>query len=231
VAALAAAWAFAPAAVPVYDGLQNPDEPYRYVAPPPGAKPTKPPTKAVAQVTVRGGQTGAAYANSAENGPQISLYLPAGALSLPPGATRITVTATPMAPSPPLPSDGTIWSNVYRITATAGGRAVQVIGKGPATPTIQMRAPSAQQPPPVFEYRVGDQWQSVRTLRVGNDIYQATAPALGDWALVRLTRQPSTASGGGGGVNVGLLAAGIAVLAIAAAIVAVRLSRTRRAPG
>ena len=36
--ALLAAWVLAPAALPIYDGLSNPDEPYRWVQPPAGAK-------------------------------------------------------------------------------------------------------------------------------------------------------------------------------------------------
>lgn len=225
-AALLAAWTLAPAAVPIYDGLQNPDEPYRYVHAPAGATPTKPPTIAKATITLRGGVTNAAYANSAESGPQVSIYLPPGALEAPPGAADVTVTATPLAPSPPLPSDGTIVTNVYRLTATAGGRPVQVRGTGDQAPTIQMRAPTARQPGPVFEHRTAGGWVQVHTLRVGNDVYQATAGTFGDWALVQL-RQSST--GGGGGVNVGLLAGGIAVLAVAGLLLAIRLSRTRRA--
>jgi hypothetical protein len=231
VAGLAAAWIVAPAAVPIYDGLSNPDEPYRYVvAPPwPHLKQNGPPTNAVGQVAVRNGRSGAAYVNSHESGPQVSIYVPPGALRVPAGATQITVTATPLAPSAPLPRDGTIWTNVYHVSAAAGGsQDVPVVGRGALSPTIQMRAPSAQQPGPVFEHRTSTGWQQLKTLRVGNDVYQAQAPTFGDWALVRLAH-PATADSGGSGPNVGLLAAGIAVLVVVGAIVAIRFSRTRRA--
>lgn len=49
-AALAAAWLLTPAAVPLYDGVGFPDEPYRYVVPPTGYRTTPPPTRAFGSV-------------------------------------------------------------------------------------------------------------------------------------------------------------------------------------
>jgi len=224
VAALLAAWVLAPSAVPIYDGLSNPDEPYRYVQPPPDAKAKKPPTTARTSLPVRSGLTAAAYANSAETGPQISLYLPAGAIRAPGGASSVVVSAEPMAPSAPLPRDGAIVTNVYRITATAGGTQAAVVGTGNQEPTLQMRAPDARQPGPVFERRTATGWERMKTLRVGNDIYQTQAPAFGDWALVRLASSKSS----GGGLNMGLLAGGIAFLALAGIIITIRAVRSQR---
>jgi len=225
VAALMLAWLLAPAAVPIYDGPGFADEPYRYVHPPAGAKATPPPTTAKRTLTVNAqGFSAAGYSNSAEQGPQIVLYVPSGALQAPVGAKSIDVSETPVAPSAPLPSDGTIVGNVYRVAATSTG-PVQVVGKDAAhQPTLQMRAPSAQQPGPVFEHRVGNRWQQYPTIRVGQDIYQATAPVFGDWALVKVSSKSSSS----GGVNAGLLAGGIAVLVIAGLIIAIRLVRSRR---
>ena len=231
-AALLVAWLLAPAVVPIYDGVSFPDEPYRYVQSPDG-KPTKPPTTAKATVQVNAqGLSAAAYSNSAEQGPQIVLYVPAGSLKAPAGATSIQVSETPLAPSAPLPTDGTIVSNVYRVAATAAAGPVQIVGKSEnQLPTLQMRAPSAKQPGPVFEHRTSSgTWQRADTLRVGQDIYQASAPQFGDWALVQLTSAPKTSgAGNGGGINVGLLAAGIGLLALAGIILAIRMSRSRRA--
>jgi len=231
-AALLVAWLLAPAVVPIYDGVSFPDEPYRYVQSPDG-KPTKPPTTAKASVQVNAqGLSGAAYSNSAEQGPQIVLYVPAGSLKAPAGATSIQVSETPLAPSAPLPTDGTIVTNVYRVAATTTAGPVQIVGKSEnQLPTLQMRAPSAKQPGPVFEHRTSSgTWQRADTLRVGQDIYQASAPQFGDWALVQLTSAPKTSgAGNGGGINVGLLAAGIGLLALAGIILAIRMSRSRRA--
>lgn len=224
--AMVAAWVLAPAAVPIYDGLSNPDEPYRWVQPPAGATSGKQPTVAKAVVAIRNGVSGAQFANSAEQAPQISVYVPGGALNVPAGASTVTVEAVPIAPTAPLPTDGTIVTNVYAISATAGGRPVSVVGTGHSAPSLQMRAPSAGQPGPVFEHRTATGWQRAGTLRVGNDIYQASAPTFGDWALVQLKQQPKAHGGGGGGINVGLLAGGLAVLFIAGVILVIRIRRT-----
>jgi hypothetical protein len=88
-----------------------------------------------------------------------------------------------------------------------------------------MRAPQVYEPGPVLEHRDGDHWVSQRTVRVGIDIYQADAPALGDWALVR---PPAATKKSGGGVSVGLLAGGIALLAFVGVVIGIRLARRRR---
>jgi hypothetical protein len=221
-AALAAAAAVAPAAVPIYDGIGNPDEPYRYVKAPASAQSSKAPTTASIAVPVHGSTSVAEYANTAENGPQLSLYLPLGAIQAPSGVTSVTVTATPTAPTSPLPTDGTIVTNVYRINADAGGRSLPVVGSGKREPTLQMRAPSGRQPGPVFEHRTSAGWQRESTIRVGVDVYQSQVPALGDWALVQLT---SSSSSSGPGINWGFLGGGIALLVVAGLIVVVRVRR------
>jgi hypothetical protein len=225
---LVLAWIVAPAVVPIYDGIGNPDEPYRFVKPPPGVSAGKPPTTAKVTLPVHNGVSEAGYANSAENAPQVSLYLPSGALGVSASATSVIVTAQPQAPSSPTPSDGTIASNVYRIAASAGGQAAPVKGTGNQAPTLQMRAPSAQQPGPVFERVVNGKWTDVRTLRVGNDIYQTQLSGFGDWALVQPNGTITSGSSGGGGVKLGLLIPGIAVLVLAAVIGTVRAVRLRQ---
>ena len=222
--AVVLAWVVAPAVTPIYDGIGNPDEPYRWVKPPASAKTTQTPTSAEKVVAVTNGFSTAQFANTGESGPQLSLYLPPKALQVPTGATSITVEAKPLAPTAPLPTDGKILTNVYHLTATAGSQSVSVIGKGASEPSLQMRAPSGQQPGPVFEHRTTTGWQRTRTIRVGVDVYQTQAPVLGDWALVQLTASKS--GGGGSGIKWGLLVPGIALLVIAILVLAVRLRRT-----
>jgi hypothetical protein len=172
---------------------------------------------------VRNGVSTAAIVNSAESGPQVSIYVPPGSLQAPPGATRITITATPSAPKAPLPSDGAIVGDVYTITATAPGGPVVIVGKGQSqTPTLQMRAPTAQQPGPTFERFDGKKWTSSETIRVGQDRYQTSAPQLGVWALV----QQSTGGSGLGGVQLVMLVLGIAILVVVVIIVVVRVARS-----
>lgn len=226
--ALLLAWVVAPAAIPIYDGIGNPDEPYRYVNPPASAKTTKAPTSARVVVPVTGSASSAQFANTDESGPQLSLYLPPKALQVLGSEKSVVVTATPTAPSAPLPTDGTIVTNVYRISATAGGQPVGVVNSGPSEPTLQMRAPDARQPGPVMEHRTASGWERHRTIRVGTDIYQAQAPALGDWALVQLSSPQSTggSGGGGGGVNWALLGPGVGLLGLAIIVLMIRLRRT-----
>jgi hypothetical protein len=230
VAALLVAWIAVPSAVPIYDGIGNPDQPYRYVQPPAGAKKTPAPTVASTTIPVDPQQLSrSGYSNSAEIGPQVVYFVPAGALKAPAGATSIRITETPLAPAPPTPADGRIVGNVYRVTATTSQGDAVVVGRGiERTPTLDLRAPSAKQPGPVFEHLTAGVWKQSATLRIGQDIYQTSAGSLGDWALVQLTKAPAMSSSSGGGVNVGLLVGGIAVLLLVAAIVAIRVARTRR---
>jgi hypothetical protein len=230
--ALLGAWLVAPAAVPIYDGIGQADEPYRYVQRPANAPvpPTdKAPTEAKATLTVSNGLSAAGYSNSDERGPQISLYVPAGALKVASGATSIVVTAQPLAPKPPLPTDGTIVTNVYHLSALADGQEAELVGTGNHAATIQMRAPTGKQPGPVFEHRTATGWLKVPTIRAGIDIYQAQATALGDWALVQAKGTEGSGGGGGWGAGrVAVLSIGIALLALAVIIGLVRSARLRQ---
>lgn len=226
--ALVLAWVLAPAAIPIYDGIGNPDEPYRYVKPPANAKTTKAPTGAHTTVRVVNGSSLAQYTNTEEQGPQVSFYLPQKALKVPAGVTSVSVSVQPLAPAPPLPTDGTIDGNVYRLDATAKGQSLQVVGSGPSQPVLLMRAPDARQPGPVFEHRTASGWQQVRTARYGVDIYSTGVSALGEWALVRL-KSDATSGGGGGGIRWALLGPGIGLFVLAILVLMVRLRRTSEA--
>lgn len=228
VALLTGAWLVSPAVVPIYDGPGQPDQPYRYVVRPPGdTKQTPDPTSATATMPIRNGVNTAGLAYSGESGPQVRVYVPPGALQAPPGATSVQLTATPSAPQAPLPSDGTIVGNVYTIAVSAPGGPVTIIGSNDdQTPTIQMRAPTANQPGPVFEHFDGKKWTQSETIRAGQDIYQTAARQLGVWALVQL-------KGGGsslGGAQLAMLVIGIVILAIVGIIMVVRIARSRSAP-
>lgn len=223
VGGLLVAWSLAPAAVPVFDGIGQPDEPYRYVDPPATAKTTKSPTEATQQIAVRDGANVGQYANSGEQGPQVSVYIAPGSLEVPSGTTSVTLTATPLAPAAPLPTDGTILTNVYRITAQADGQDVPISGSGKDAPAVSMRAPTAKQPGPVFERRTADGWERLPTFRAGTDIYQTSdVTKFGEFALVEVDEQSSS----GSGVNYLLLVGGVAVLLVAGVILVIRMRRT-----
>jgi hypothetical protein len=223
--ALLTAWVLAPAAVPIYDGLSNPDEPYRYVDPPPTAKTTKSPTTAKATVDVRNGTNANQFATSAEVAPQVVVYVTAGSFRVPAGVTSIELTATPKAPTAPLPDDGTLVGNVYVLAATADGKPLELTATGNDAPTLQMRAPQGKQPTTTFEHFEDGRWVPAKTARIGQDRYQTSATQLGEWALVQLS-DPSGGDGGGGGANLALLLPGIGLLVVAGVILAIRWRRT-----
>lgn len=209
--------------MPIYDGIGNPDEPYRYVNPPPGYRDTEPPTAATGVLKVSHGQSGSAQINSAEYGPQIALYVPVGAFAAPVDDTHVSVTAEPVAPPHTLPEDGTIEGNVYRVTATAPDGAVDLIGFANQAPVLDLRAPTAQQPGPVFEHFAEGKWTSYQTSRIGTDIYRTRMDALGDWALVR-----RDSGGGSRSVLLPIVAGVLGLCGVWVGVVAIRRRRLSR---
>jgi hypothetical protein len=183
VALLAIAWIAAPAqsTPPLYDGIGFPDEPYLYVVAPVGTKPTPRPTSAIGTGKLTDGRSPILNPLSDEQGPQVQLMFDEGDFMLPAGQSTFTVRADPLAPTKQ-PSNGTIWGNVYRVSATSPGGPATLNGQGTLR-TITLRAPSADLVP-MIEADTGHGWQPLKTTRQGNDLYSAPIPALGDYAVV-----------------------------------------------
>jgi hypothetical protein len=189
-------WLVTPHAVPVYDGVGMPDEPYRYVNAPRGAAVTAKPTGAQDDALVVAGVT-ASDENlaSAENGPQVTAYLPQGGLAASTGT--VTINVVPEAPSGQ-PVDGRIDGNVYRLSITDPAGPVTFTAKA-MDAAIYLRATTAAQPGPVVEYRTrpGRPWHQVSTSRAGNDVYAGKLPTAGEYALVFLrVPHPGAATSG-----------------------------------
>lgn len=234
---LGGVWLFArPGSVPLYDGPLNPDEPYRYVVPPSGYQQTRAPTVATGTVDVRNGVTQDTYIQSAESGPQIDVFFPHGSLRVPAGVNSVHVQARPVAPTAPLPSDGRIIGNVYRVSGQSPAGSVTVVTGTSDLPTIELRAPNGKQVGPVYEVNSGEGWRRAHVNRVGADVYATELTRFGDWALVQLGHYvgpgsrrtfvpgPSN-SGGGPALPIGL---GSAFGAVVVLILVVRFRRTRR---
>jgi hypothetical protein len=223
---------------PLYDGIGFPDEPYRYVKPPAGATAARPTVAEDTEPVV--GRPSDLTPVSLEKGPQIQVYLPGAALQAPAGAKLVTARAEPLAPVAPLPTDGTIWGNVVRLSVTTAQGPVQVVPSGATSPYLDLRAPTAEQPGPVVEAFRDGAWHQLVTHRDGNDIYGAEIPGIGEYALVRLTDPaarlggPGQGSGGSSGSASGsalspiVVIAGGALLVVALGIIAVRFTRRRR---
>jgi len=204
---VAAGWLLTPHPVPVYDGIGMPDDPYRYVSTPQGASVTAQPAGGAQGIlSVVGGVTAQLGSLSSEEfGPQVSVYLPVGALSAPGG--KITVKVVPQAPTRP-PADGPIDGNVYRVSITDPAGPVTFNSR---TSMIYLRATTGRQPGPVIEHRLGpgQKWRLLDTTRSGNDAYSAVLPDVGEYALVysKLAHPREAASGAGWnyGLIIGLL--------------------------
>ena len=209
-------FALSPQAVPVYDGLGQPDEPYRFVSPPRDGTTTAQPTSASVSTPVKGGTSvnGMSVA-TAEVAPQFSLYLPPGALAAAKGP--ITVTANPEAPTDQ-PAGARIDGNVYTV-AYDSPSPVTTTAKI-AIATVYMRATSAKQPPPKVRFRpaAGQPWQTLKTSRGGTDIYVAAYTVPGQFAVAFDGTGDS-----GGGPPVLLIALGGLVLLVVLVVLVVRL--------
>lgn len=224
---LGLAWAVAPrSALPLYDGIGFPDEPYRFVQRPPGAEETKPPTDARGTAAVHSGRVGSLVAASAEVAPQISVVIPQGRLRVPAGAARVTVTGAPAQPLPTGPGQY-LWSNVYEVRASPDAR----LSAGGQQATITLRAATAQRPQPHIAYYASGHWKLLPTFAQGQDIYIAQLTTFGQFAVIggnplAVAQLSPAGNGGSGGNSVGL------VVGIGAAVVVVALfvlGRQRRA--
>ncbi|GAB1642825.1 hypothetical protein [Krasilnikovia sp. MM14-A1259] len=212
---LGGAWVFAPARIPLYDGLGFPDEPYRYVQPPPGSAATAAPTTATGSAPASGGANREPMRiASAEVGPQVVVSVPAGDLLGPPATTRLTLTARPVAPDRAPPA-GVIDGNVYRVgaTADASGPVRLRVTDPNYLPGIDLRATVATpaKVTAVYRDRPAAPWSVLIPVQVGNDIYEMVMPGLGDFALVLPSAAPPATVAprpGSGPASVGPAASG-----------------------
>lgn len=226
-AILGIGWAFAPRlAPPLYDGVGFPDEPYRFVVKPDGAKATKPPTTATGRTEVINGKAGAVQANSAEQAPQVSILIPVARLRTPAGTTSVVVEGRPAQPID-APSGGYLWSNVYDIEAS--DQSVTLTDGSPPA-TLILRAATAQRPRPTIERYTGNGWTKIETIAIGNDIYQAPLPALGRYAVIG-TEPLDFSKGGKSTTRSGwLISAGALVVIVVLVVVALRRRRELSRP-
>jgi hypothetical protein len=222
-ALLGLGWWVAPrSAPPLYDGVGFPDQPYRFVVAPSGAKTGKAPTTATRTVPVIKGVAGPASAASAEQAPQVSVLIPTGRLIAPAGAKQIVLHAAPVRPIA-APQGKYLWSNVYDVAATTSVSLHD--GSPPAT--ITLRAATAQRPYPTIERFAGGTWTTLTTAPIGNDIYQATLPSLGRYAVVGSS--PLDFSARSGTTYMGILVIAAAVLVVVVLVV-IGVRRRRRRP-
>jgi hypothetical protein len=214
-----------PNAVPLYDGVGFPDEPYRYV-PPRSSNDFVASTARVVLRVVDGVNAGGLLANSSELGPQVSVYAPPKAFQVAgsPKASEIRLRADPVALTPPAPP-GELESNVYSLSVRSPVGPV-TLRSDAQQPGITLRAISVKEPLPVMHYRATatDPWRALPTRRVGRDNFNATAPGAGEYVLTRVggaTKEESSNRGL-------LLLVGAVVVLMVGVVVGVRVLSGRQ---
>jgi hypothetical protein len=220
---LTTAWlALALPAPPLYDGVQLPPGPYRYLSPAPGQKGS--PTRAHQVIPLVNHQVLLTVISTAEQPPQARLTLQQNAFKVPKSVNSITVTIDPVPEPAPLPS-GSVQGNVYRFSAVANDGAPLTLRKGGAN--VDLRGTGGRVKPVIEEY-IGGRWVPLPTGQfLGILIYTATAKQLGYFALV--VPGGTTGTGGPSFLPFVIIAAIIIVIAAIAALL-VTLSRQRRPP-
>ena len=193
----------APVGVPLYDGVIVP-EPYRYLHPV-GDQPGEP-TSADTTKNVQGNQTPVFAVATDEQPPQAQLVVQEDAFQLPPGATALHVTITPVDPTVQ-PTEGAIAGNVYRFAVTTTDGQALPPKSCDSCRTMVIRGPDNLTEGTIAHLENGA-WVNVATLHAGiAAMFQTNANAMGDYAIL-------AGSGGGDGGNGGadlLLFSGIAL--------------------
>lgn len=218
-ALVGAGWLLSPDAVPIYDGIGQPDEPYRYVAPPSGATRTAEATSGGAQTPVTAGRNlNGLSVQTKEQGPQFSVFLPQGSLASATGP--ITISIEPEAPSG-APPGAVIDGNVYLVTFTTPASTPVTLTDKAAIATLYLRATSQRTPQPTMYYRpsTAAAWRPLATTAGGLDLRVASFVGAGEYAVARV---PSKNSAGGKRPVLPLLLIGALVL-LSAVVLAVRL--------
>lgn len=195
-----------PAAVPVYDGVGAPDEPYKYVG-----RSNAPAASVSTTVPASRRSSVALTLRSAEKGPQVVLDLAADGFDV--TTPTLTITATPLAADGTQVPQGTIDGNAYRITATPGARLRPDRAQG----FLYLRAAVMTRPDPVIVHRASptSAWTAAKTTRAGQDILATPFRATGDYAVVSLPgAKPLSQSGGLSGTRLLVLVGGVLLLVV-----------------
>jgi hypothetical protein len=181
-------------AVPIYDGINAPDQPYRYVKPPAGLNSTQPPTSATGLFNVD--TVNSVYGvgvSSSEFGSQVSVILGQNTLILPAKTKTVSIRAVPKAPSDQ-PRDGRIAGNVYSVNIASDSGVVRFNPAHSQGTYIDLRLPQGFTARPVMEYKPANgSWRQLPTSQIGNDIYESHLKDLGDYALA-IAKQPGSAN-------------------------------------
>ncbi len=224
---VAVGYAVTPHAVALYDGLNFPDQPYRFLTPAAGQGGRTAPTGAAGSSSMTFGVNAAdIHLASSESGPQVVVDFPAGSL-LDKVAASVRASVTPV-PADVGPPEGRLDGNVYRLALTADAGALRLSPDGSAY--LYLRAAALTSPLPHVDFRpaAGGPWQKLVTDRIGNDVFSAPVTGPGDYAVVQVAGAKAGSSGSGSRLI--LLIGGIVVL-LALGVLGLRRTSGRGAEG
>ncbi|MFN8074342.1 MAG: hypothetical protein U0Q15_02840 [Kineosporiaceae bacterium] len=171
---------------PLYDGLGFPDEPYRWLQPPPGAPTTPDWTPATGRLDVADGWSQSGSFASAEQGPQVLFFADPKAFAVPAGTTHVDVAARAVPQPGPLPEGTTAVSNTYRFTATPVGGSGELHIDKDRKFLVNLRADKPTDQVVLLHQWDGSRWLQRATFQTGTDIYAGTVQVLGDYVLLRM---------------------------------------------
>jgi hypothetical protein len=212
----------APVGVPLYDG-QPVVETYRYLHPANGQRGN--PTSANATKEVAGTTSPVFVLATEEQPPQAQMVVQEDAFQLPVGTNQLQASIVPVD-AEAQPTQGRIAGNVYRFTVTAAGGQALAPKPCDTCRTLVIRAPEDVTDGTVVHLESGT-WVGVATFHAGiAGMFQANAPAMGDYAILVGTG----AGGGGDGGLDPLLFGGIALALFFAAVAGLFWYRRRPAP-
>jgi len=190
---IAVAWMLPLRSPPLYDGLEAPAEPYRYLQPGPGLPSTGAPSTAHETLPVQGSAELKSAVSTGEMPPQAQLFVSPQEFVLPARATAVDVAITPVPAPAPVPQ-GRIAGNVYRIAATAEDRPLAL--RHGAQLGVLLRSPAGLGAPTLELFDAG-RWTRLATralTTVAPDLYGASLTELGDVALVVAAAPPANGS-------------------------------------
>ncbi len=195
VIAIARAWASG-GGPPLYDGVV-PEEPYRWLVPPPGAQGD--PTSFSGTFPVSNGASDSIAAATSENPPQAQLITDPGAITLTPGATSMTASIRPVPEPGPPPPGWIISGNTYQITVTdQAGTQLTVAHQV----TVVMRGPGNEGGGAIATFSGGTWTRLTSSGGAIPSMLGTNADGFGDFAILApatgASGAPATAPGTGG---------------------------------
>ena len=220
---VASAFVLLPGSPPLYDSLRIPDQPYRTL--------TAGPQPASARVEVTPADP-VINLTTDERRPQAYLLVQTGSLRLVAGTTRIVGSLVAVPVPSPGPRDGVPLGNAYEVTVHDQSGAPLEPGRMGERPVVQLRIPTVSTPGHVvLELHDHGAWSVLRTIRTADVIYAAELPAFGVVvAVYRLSSTVPPVTAGARGIDVVwlIVATGVVLLVVVAALIAV--GRGRREP-